>query len=42
MDLNGDEDLTRSEFLGTREQFDQLDGNRDDFIDADEARTAGQ
>jgi len=37
MDKNQDNDLTRSEFLGTDEQFNQLDGDRDKLIDVAEA-----
>lgn len=40
MDRNGDGDLSLSEFLGTAEQFRQLDANRDGFIDPDEASAA--
>lgn len=42
MDKNQDHDLTRSEFLGTDEQFNQLDGDQDKLIDvAEAARDAG-
>ena len=37
-DFNGDGDVSRREFLGTSEQFSMLDANRDDFIDAAEAK----
>ncbi|MEO2031101.1 MAG: hypothetical protein ABGZ35_03345 [Planctomycetaceae bacterium] len=37
MDRNQDGDLSRREFLGTRSQFDQLDGDGDSLIGADEA-----
>ncbi len=36
-DFNGDGDVSRREFLGTREQFSNLDANGDGFISADEA-----
>jgi hypothetical protein len=38
MDTNGDGDVTPREFLGPREQFDKLDGNGDQVIEADEAK----
>jgi Ca2+-binding EF-hand superfamily protein len=37
MDRNGDGDIGRGEFLGSEEQFRQLDANQDSFIDAGEA-----
>jgi Ca2+-binding EF-hand superfamily protein len=37
MDKNQDSDLTRGEFLGTDEQFNQLDADQDKLIDAAEA-----
>lgn len=37
MDRNQDGDLSRREFLGTRQQFDTLDTDQDDLIDVDEA-----
>lgn len=37
MDRNRDGDLSRREFHGTRAQFDRLDGDKDDLIDAAEA-----
>lgn len=40
MDLNRDGDLTPREFLGTPEQFQQLDVNTDGFIEAAEASAA--
>ena len=40
MDLNGDGDLSAAEFLGTRDQFDALDTDRDGFITAAEAQSA--
>ncbi len=40
MDRNGDGDLTFREFLGTREQFNQLDKNDDGFIELSEAEAA--
>ena len=36
-DANGDGDLSRNEFLGTREQFDQIDEDRDGLISVKEA-----
>jgi Ca2+-binding EF-hand superfamily protein len=41
MDRNGDGFVSRSEFIGTKEQFDRLDLNRDGLIDPVEAETAG-
>lgn len=40
MDRNGDGDLSRDEFLGTRAQFDKLDRDGDGFITHDEAEAA--
>jgi Ca2+-binding EF-hand superfamily protein len=40
MDRNGDGEISPSEFLGSREQFDALDTNRDGLIDAAEAAAA--
>lgn len=37
MDRNGDGDVSRREFFGTREQFERLDADRDGFIDPGEA-----
>jgi len=37
MDKNGDGDISRREFLGTRAAFDRLDVNHDGLIDATEA-----
>jgi Ca2+-binding EF-hand superfamily protein len=37
MDRNQDGDLSRREFLGTREQFQNLDADRDGLLDAKEA-----
>ncbi|WP_145170307.1 EF-hand domain-containing protein [Rubripirellula lacrimiformis] len=37
MDRNGDQDLSRGEFPGTAEQFDQLDEDHDDLISPAEA-----
>jgi Ca2+-binding EF-hand superfamily protein len=37
MDRNHDGDVSRREFLGTRDQFDRLDHDKDGLIDADEA-----
>lgn len=39
-DFNGDGDVSRREFLGSREQFATLDANGDEFIDAGEAAAA--
>lgn len=41
MDLNRDGDLSRREFLGTSDQFDQLDRDQDGFVSAAEASAAG-
>jgi Ca2+-binding EF-hand superfamily protein len=41
MDRNFDGDVSRREFLGTRDQFSRLDRDKDGLIDADEARAAG-
>ncbi len=40
MDRNRDGDVSRREFLGTREQFDRLDRDRDGLIAPDEADSA--
>jgi hypothetical protein len=40
MDRNGDGDVSRREFLGTPEQFDPLDLDRDEVISPDEAEAA--
>lgn len=37
MDVNGDGDVSRREFLGTRTDFDRIDRNHDGLIDAQEA-----
>lgn len=37
MDRNGDGDLSRREFLGSTEKFDQLDADHDDLLDRTEA-----
>ena len=37
MDRNGDGDVSRKEWLGTPEQFDAIDTDRDGLISADEA-----
>jgi len=41
MDSNGDGDVSRREFLGSREQFDRLDRDRDGLIGPGEAEAAG-
>lgn len=40
MDRNGDGDITRREFLGPSELFDQLDANKDGLLSANEAEAA--
>jgi Ca2+-binding EF-hand superfamily protein len=40
MDRNRDGDVSRREFLGTKEEFDRIDANGDGLIDADEAAAA--
>jgi Ca2+-binding EF-hand superfamily protein len=40
MDRNGDGDVSRREFLGTPDQFDPLDLNRDDVVSPEEAEAA--
>lgn len=40
MDRNSDEELSRSEFLGSREDFDKIDSDRDDRISLQEALAA--
>jgi len=40
MDRNGDGEISPSEFLGSRQQFDELDANHDGLIDAAEAAAA--
>ncbi|HVW02019.1 MAG TPA: hypothetical protein VHB77_16820, partial [Planctomycetaceae bacterium] len=42
MDANGDSDISLREFLGTAEQFQRLDTDRDGLIDAREAEKATQ
>ena len=37
MDRNGDGDLSRGEFIGTRAEFDEIDTDHDDLISLDEA-----
>ena len=37
MDKNGDHDLSRGEFLGTAEQFGQIDADADGLVSVDEA-----
>jgi Ca2+-binding EF-hand superfamily protein len=39
-DRNGDGELSRSEFPGTREEFDRIDTNHDGYISAEEAEAA--
>lgn len=41
MDTNDDGDISRREFLGSDDQFRQLDANDDGLIDQDEARKSG-
>ena len=38
MDTSGDGVISRREFLGEQEQFEKLDGNKDGFLDAAEAK----
>ena len=38
MDANGDGTISRREFLGTSEQFEELDLDGDQFVDSDELR----
>ncbi|HVW01585.1 MAG TPA: hypothetical protein VHB77_14630, partial [Planctomycetaceae bacterium] len=40
MDANRDGDLSQREFLGTREQFERIDADRDGLIDGKEAEAA--
>jgi Ca2+-binding EF-hand superfamily protein len=40
MDRNRDGDISRREFLGTRDHFEHLDRDKDGLIDPDEARAA--
>ncbi len=40
MDRNQDGDVSRREFLGTRDQFERLDRDQDGLIDVEEARAA--
>ncbi len=40
MDRNGDNDVSRAEFIGPREKFDELDADGDGLISAAEADTA--
>ena len=37
MDRNADGDVSRTEYLGTRAEFDSIDADRDDLISLDEA-----
>jgi hypothetical protein len=37
MDSNGDGDISPREFLGSLDQFEQLDSNNDHYIDSSEA-----
>jgi hypothetical protein len=37
MDRNADGDVSRSEYLGTRAEFDSIDADRDDLISLQEA-----
>jgi hypothetical protein len=41
MDKNKDYDLTRQEFPGTDEQFQQLDKDQDELISSEEASLSG-
>jgi hypothetical protein len=40
MDRNRDGDVSRREFLGTSSQFDSLDTDKDELLDATEAEAA--
>jgi Ca2+-binding EF-hand superfamily protein len=40
MDRNGDNDVSRAEFIGPREKFDGLDADKDGLVSADEADAA--
>jgi len=42
MDKNGDGDITLREFLGTKEKFQELDTNKDGFIELKEAEAVGK
>ncbi|MBA4188094.1 MAG: hypothetical protein C0467_08750 [Planctomycetaceae bacterium] len=39
MDRNGDGDVSRSEFLGTKAEFEAIDGDKDSLISLEEAET---
>jgi hypothetical protein len=39
MDRNGDGDVSRIEFLGSRAEFDAIDADRDDLISREEAES---
>jgi len=42
MDRNGDGDVSRTEFLGTKEEFDAIDTDHDDLISLEEAEAFDQ
>ena len=42
MDRNGDGDVSRGEFLGSKDDFDKLDANKDGLIGLDEAQAFEQ
>ena len=38
MDANGDQDVSLDEFLGTEEDFQDLDSNKDGLVSVEEAQ----